>query len=181
MAHERKDIRDAAIAALLGETDAGSRVSASRMAPPQNAELPCLSVYTDDETVDPASKNTTPRELRRTVTLAIEGWVSVPAGDALDDAFDALALEIETAMDADADLDQTVYSCVLDRTEMGVKMDGNRPMGCVRLEYTATYLTDLRLEEAENDFDTAATDYSLGGEQDDEDDQAHDLVEDIHE
>ncbi len=189
--HERAQLRAAAILQLIGAegslpsityaTAAGARVTSSRRAPNDTDELPCISVYTDSEQIDPASQNTNPRELKRRPVLAIEAWVKVPAGGDVDAALDAIALEIETAMDGDDTLDDTASESILESTETGVKLDGARPMGCIRLEYATVYRTDLRIAEPEDDFDEAATDYSLNGEQPDEDDQAHDLVEDIHE
>ncbi len=179
--HERAELRAAAIAQLVGETAAEDRVTSSRLAPHPKATLPAISVFTEDEAIDEASKNTHPRELKRRPVLAIEAWVSVPAGGDVDGAMDAIALEIETAMDQDIGINGTAGDSVLSGTQMGMKLDGDRPMGCVRLEYDVTYRTDLRIGEPEDEFDTLGVSTSLGGEQDDEDDQAQDLVEDIHE
>lgn len=178
--HERTQIRAAAIALLTGETSAGANVYSSRMGPLPSWGIPALAVYTDDEEVDPASKNTSPRELKRKPKLVIEAWVSVPANGQLDDAFDVIAREIEVAMDADADLDETVFSSILNSTEMGWQQNGARPMGCVKLEYEVTYHTQLRLADPEDDFDSTDIRTSLEGAQA-EADQSEDIVEDIHE
>ncbi len=183
--HERQAIREAVIDQLIGDspynTSAGLRVTKSRMAPHAQAQLPAISVYTDDESVDPASRMTAPRELKRTVQLAIEAWVVADAD--VDDALDAIALQIETAMDADLEFDETAYSSVLASTETGIKLDGNRPMGAVRMVYTVVYHTDLRTSVADaamDEFDEAGINFDLSSDQD-EDDQASDLLEDIHE
>jgi len=188
LSHERQQIRDAVVAQLIGAvvvgpvttyaTAAGARVYKSRQPPVPTAQLPAIGVYTDSEEVDPASKNTAPRELKRMPVVAIEGWVSA-SGD-VDDACDDLALEIETAMDADDSLDGCAFSSVLSSTEIGLFTQGNRPMACVRLEYSVVYHTDLRVADPVDDFDTMGTQYSLSNEQAALD-QASDLVEDIHE
>ncbi len=190
MSHERQDIRDAIIEQLIGTapfpagyaTAAQDRVTASRMLPNKTAQLPAISVYTDSESVDPASKLTAPRELKRTVTVAVDAWATATAD--IENTFDDLALEIETAMDSDLEFDETAHSSILVSTEIGLKMDGDRPMGCLHMEFAVTYHTDLRIaeeHEARDDFDTLGSQVSLGGTQDDEDDRAQDLVEDIHE
>lgn len=175
--HERKQIRDAIVARLTGETAAGTRVFTSRIAPIRVAQLPAISVYTDSETVDAASLKTFPRELTRTVTVAIEGWVRVT--DGVDDALDALALEIETAMDGDNYLSATCGDSMLISTEFGMKLDGDREMGAVRLEYTATYRTDPRIDALGDNFDTMGVEYNLENDQH-EDDSADDLVDEIY-
>lgn len=151
--HERKAIRDAAIALLVGKTDAGSRVNRSRQAPVRGAELPLISVYSDREVSDPSTFSSAPRKIKRTLTLVVEAWLSAADANAdqLDDLFDAMALQIETALDADVDLDGSVFWFAGPAaTEFGLYMEGNRPMGCVHLEFTAVYHSDLRTQIADD-------------------------------
>lgn len=177
--HERREIRDAIVAQLIAAgASFGSRVFPTRIPPLRTAELPAVCVYTDDEQVDRATWSTAPRELGRTVNVAIEGWVRVT--EDIEDVFDALALEVETAMDADLNLDETAFDSGLVSTEIGISMQGDRPMGAIRLLYAVTYHTELRVQPPEDEFDTANIRYNLENAQH-EDDQAEDLVEDIHE
>lgn len=177
--HERQAIREAVIARLIGTgpayaTAATTRVFKTRLHPIRGVELPALNVYTDDETSD--SKRTAPVELTRTVPVVVEGWVSLTSG--VDDALDALALQIETAMDRDSSFGDTVES-VLTLTQFGYKLDGDRPMGVVHLEYTMTYRTAARLASPVDDFDTADVRVSLGGVQA-PNDQAHNTFTGLH-
>ncbi len=181
--HERQAIRQAIVAQLRGSaptyaTAAGARVFETRMAPLRQTELPAIAVYAGDEAIDPDSASTAPRELKRTLTVAVEAWVRLTEN--VDDALDDLALEIETAMDSDLNFGSLAFDSVLSSTEIGLKMDGDRPMGCARLEYSVTYHTDLRVDAVADEFDTADIQYSLEGNQATLD-QAHDLVDDIHE
>jgi hypothetical protein len=179
MAHERTEIREAVVAQLIAaSTAAGSRVYETRLAPIRTAELPAISVYVDSETVRPDSMSSAPRELKRTAELAIEAWARADAD--VDDVLDALALEIETAMDSDVNLDETAFNSVLSSTEVKISMDGDRPMGVVRLVYAVVYHTDQRVDAPDDDFDKADVKFSLENEQD-EADQANDSLEDIHE
>lgn len=143
--HERKLIRNAAKAALVGATAAGSRVFVSRMGPLANAELPAICLYTNnDETKDGA--DSTPRDLWREFTLSVEAWVSAAGVDpaALEDSFDALALQIETALDLDVTLGDTCSWEWPANTVTGISNQGNRPMGCIKVDYTVQYRTDQR-------------------------------------
>ncbi len=180
--HERQAIREAILAQLLGtapayRTSAGARVYKSREAPNRKAELPAINIYTDSEPVDEGSKNTAPRELKRIAVIAIEAWVT--ASDNVDDALDALALEIETAMDLDVNLADTAFDSILLSTDIGLKLDGERPMGVLHLEYAVTYHSQIRAPAPTALFDIASAKTSLGGAQAPLD-QTSDLVVDIN-
>ena len=174
--HERKQIRDAVVAQLMGATSAGDRVQSTRMMPVRRMQLPFISVYADSESVE--KSNEAPREHRRVVTLAIEGWVAASEGN-VDDALDELALEIEEALDQNSLLDGSASDMVLSGSEFGIKLDGDRAMGAVRIEYDVTYFTLLRLVEDGDPFERAEIKYSLSNEQAPLD-QAHDSLTDIH-
>ncbi len=182
MSHERQDIRDAIVAQLVeAETSAGARVLKTRLEPVRTSQLPCLAVYTEDETVDPSTASTAPRELKRIVRVAITAFTV--ATENVDDALDDLALEVETAMDVDLNLDETAFDSVLLSTEYDLKMEGERPLGAIRLVYRVVYHTDIRTQEADEareDLETVDVQYDLEGSQDVLD-QAHDLVEDLEE
>lgn len=177
--HERQAIREAVIAQIKAAgTAAGMRVTKSRMTPVRKAELPAISVYTDDEEIDSDSLDTAPRELTRTVQVAVDSWVKVPAGGQVDDAFDDIALQVETAMDGDIYLATTAYTSILASTEFGIKDDGDQPMGCVHMLYTVVYKTDLRVQPVEDSFDTADVKFvNLGKGVIDADNQAEDLID----
>lgn len=146
MSHERTLIRKAAKAALLGQTAAASRVFVSRMGPAKTDELPALYLYANDEDVEENSANSAPRELFRKVMLSIECWQSAAGIDPeqLEDSFDDIALQIETAMDFDPTLADTASWEWISSTVSGISNDGNRPMGCIKLTYSCPYRTFQR-------------------------------------
>jgi hypothetical protein len=184
--HERQHLRELIVARLKGPDDdrtaAEERVFKSRRAPVATAQLPAISVYSVDEPVNEKSKSTAPRELERDLRIEIVGWVK--ASEDVDDALDALALQIETAMDLDphfhfTDGDETcarVFDSILEGTVFGEELSGERPMGAVSLTYVCTYHTQKRLPLPTDDFELAATQVSLGGEQA-EDDRAQDEID----
>lgn len=139
--HQRQAIREAVVAQLRGKTGAEDRVFTTRAVPWKKTELPGIAVYTLEEAV--GSARTLPRELVRTLTLAVLGVVSdgVDAGNT-DDQLDALALEIESAMHADPTFGGSpAEDSMLTSTAIEVTEDQGRPLGVVRLTYEVRYYT----------------------------------------
>lgn len=165
MAHARTLIRQAVKAQLLGKTAAVAEVYTTREVPWARSKLPGIAIYALSEPVDPESRSTAPRELTRNLRLIIEGAVEAKAD--VDDAMDALALEIERAIDADETFGGTAGDSVLANTEMGVTVEGNRPVGTVILSYDVTYRTPVPApaDVILDDFKIAETKISLGGTQ----------------
>lgn len=161
--HERQLIREAAVAALLGtepdyNTAARDRVFETRVVPFNRKKLPAISVYSLSESVDPESAKSAPRELKRSLTLAIEAAVIATESMNLDDALDEISLEIEIALHRDDSLGGKVSDLVLSGTELDVVGDGENPVGVARLSYSATYYTyapDARDDILEDEFSLA--------------------------
>jgi hypothetical protein len=143
--HPRRLLRDAIVATLTGATVAGSRVTKTRRQPSRIEELPEISVYTLEETVDEASADMAPRELTRSPRIAVVARVIDTDSVPVDDAMDAIALQIETAMAANRYLDGTAggRGAILSTTEMVVESseNGDPIVGLIRLIYSATYYT----------------------------------------
>ena len=168
--HERAAVRQAIVAQLTGaapnwRTSAEGRVVKSRQAPVKRQSLPMISVASDSDITDTSSLQNAPRELKRNYQVVITGWVLAEQGIEVDDALDALALEIEAAMDVDTFLDGHASDSVLLSSVFGEKLDGDRPMGVVELTYNVVLFTDLRAAAPAAIFDTAAIQTSLGGAQ----------------
>ncbi len=154
MAHPRQLIREAAREALVGKTQAAERVYETRIVPWRRLELPAIAIYTLDEEVDPSSASTAPRELTRTVDLAIEAYVK--QGDNVDDALDDIALEIERAMHADETLRGKASDSILASTQLGIVAEGEKTAGVAGLLYRVTYYT-YAPEAADVQLDNFAT------------------------
>jgi hypothetical protein len=176
MAHERQEIRNAVVAQLVGPstyvtTAAGPRVFKTRGGPVREADLPCLCVFAESESVDASNTSTT----RRSLKLVVEGYVKVAPGADLDAAMDALALQVETAMDADPYLAGCARYIELSSTTLETSVLGSQPMGRAALEYTVHYEAPIRVDDATDAFATADIHTSLGGTQAPAD-QTHDVV-----
>lgn len=165
--HKRQQIREAVQARLVGATSAGSRVFKTRLAPLRTVELPALNVYTDQDVVDVRSANTSPRRLHRELQVLVEGWVRL--SENVDDALDSLALEVEKAVHQDETFGGKCVDCLLTTTEVAEKIDGDRPMGAIRLTFSAFYETlapdpdDAPLGTLE-DLSTVVTNYDVNSQ-----------------
>ena len=158
--HQRKVIRDAAVARLAGATPASSRVTAAQVDPYRTAELPALSVYTPSDAVD--EERTTQQVLWRDLDLEIVGWVVDRDASPAQDQLDALAEAVEDAFNADLFLGGAVGGGGLayrsTETAIVAEMDGRRfdiPRGLIKITYAARYQTNPFRPTTPNDFLTA--------------------------
>jgi hypothetical protein len=140
--HERKAIRAATVAQLIAaNTAAGSRVYATRKPPNESSALPVINVYTLSDQTEEVTANTASRELKRLVNLVIEAYVA--STDNADDAIDALALEIETAMDSDESIAGTCGWSWPSETQTQVDF-GDKQYGTLQMIYHCEYHSELR-------------------------------------
>lgn len=145
-AHIRAQIRAAAVTALSGATDAGTRVYATRRTPLQSEQIPAVLVYAlaEDAGVETMSA---PRFLSRELDLVIEGVAQDTEG--LDETLDGLATQIEAAIgaafaNAASPLRQLARAGDLTRTEIGLRppqSPDEAGTGHVVLTYRVNYRT----------------------------------------
>ena len=135
--HPRQAIREAVVALLVAAgTDAGSDVYPTREVPWRSVELPGIAVYSLEES---SQRITGGRDLDRSVVLAIHAVAQLSEG--IDDALDALALQVEKAMAADPTLGGKALASYLAGTEISVDETTQRPVGAIRLAYEVRYHT----------------------------------------
>jgi hypothetical protein len=175
--HQRKIIRDAVQALLKGKTGAEDRVFKSRIVPFTRLQLPAITVYARSEPVDPDSARSAPRVLQRNLHLVIE--VADELTEGIDDALDALCLEIEQVMDPDPTFGDTANDSILANTEIEISEDGKRPIGVAVMTYAVTYFTDAPDERdlVRDDLKTVDAKTELAGVSD----PAEDLLERLDE
>ncbi len=99
--HLRRQIREAAAAALTGLATTGTRVFASRARALQAADLPALRIFCDDEVIQNLTMGPS-RERERTMKLVVEGCCAANAD--MDDTLDAISKDVEVALDNNQDL-----------------------------------------------------------------------------
>lgn len=139
MAHVRKQIRDRLVALLTGLPTTGQNVFPGRTRPLGADHPPTLLVYAIEEPADLQSGGEPPTQ-GRALTVAIEGRVIGP--DVPDDALDAIAAEVETAIGANQLLGGLVKEVTLTATRITTQAPGQSQAGEARLEYRVTYFTN---------------------------------------
>lgn len=163
--HQRKLIREAVRAQLeAAGTSAETRVFKAREIPfDEDLELPAITIYGKSEEIDPQSRQTAPRELARTLKLAIE--VAAAATENLDDVLDDLAAEIEAAVAKDPTFGGTASDAFLADTVIGISEAGDQTIGVVILTYSVTYYTPEVEDDVLDDLRTVDARTNLGGAQ----------------
>lgn len=131
MSHVRKQIRDAAVAAL---TSIGG-VYPSRTVPMDHGELPAILVYTNSEEVG----RSTVTAYMRTLDLVVE---IVADGRFVDDDLDAKVVSVETLLNGSklGDLCKPLAPVSIAIT---VDTQGSTPVGRARMTYRCIYFTDI--------------------------------------
>ncbi len=134
--HARTQIRQAIIAALIGNTSAGNNVFEARVYPLNDPKLPALLIYTKQETIGEQSISH-PRTQQRELELTIEAYVKVRGN--VDEVTDNLAMEIEQVISADPTLGGLVKDTALDTTETQFSDDGEKPVAVAILTFSVLY------------------------------------------
>jgi len=162
--HPRQLIREAVVAILKGHTDAGDRVFKSRVRPLTSRLLPAIGVYTTEQTSD--TEETSPRKYSHTVKVHVQGIFEVDEN--LDDAMDALSLQVEQLLQANPTWGGTADDSALVKTSMYFVNDGRTDSGCLELEFEADFETKPGLvsESSLNDFAVAGVTYIPPTEED---------------
>ena len=133
--HVRQQLRDAAVTALTGLTTTGSKVYGSRVYAMQDANLPGLRVFTNNETVRISSMGVS-RLLERDLELVVEACVK--QNDTFDSVLDTIIKEVETALAGG--LTGAKYVS-LKSIEIELNGDGEKPVGVARMIFETPYIT----------------------------------------
>lgn len=133
MSHVRTQIRDAVVTVLTGHVT----VSASRLYPLAESDLPVVLVYTDDEQID--ADGSAFAILERRLTLVLE--VVAQATGTVDVTLDGLLATVETRMATVPTLGGVAMAVVPASIEVSASTDGSKPIGRARLTYTVLYRT----------------------------------------
>ena len=136
MAHYRQQIRERVATTLTGLTTTGSNVFQSRVYPIEESKLPCLLIYTKDETSEPLAM-TPPRSTEKILSLVVEAYVK--ANNNFDDTIDTICKEVEEALYADRLINNLAKDSFLTNTEINFNSDGDNPVGIVVMTFEIAY------------------------------------------
>lgn len=136
--HVRKQIRKAAIGALMDLGTTEGRVFESRVYPLAKADLPGLLVYTPNED---SAREDSPTESMRDLTLFVTGIVRI--SESIEDELDDVAAEVEVALDtlALADGLAKIYHGIQGTASTLAGDDLDQPHGAIAMEFLYTYRT----------------------------------------
>lgn len=138
--HVRKQIRDGAVAALLAASGTATwqtRVFENRNYVLQDADVPCLRVYTNNGASRVSSMGAA-RVRERVAELVVECCSKKAAG--MDDELDQMAKEVEQVIDANQGVGgaKSVEPRV---EEVDMDKEADREVGVLRLTFDALYYT----------------------------------------
>ena len=136
MAHKRQSIRERVASTLTGLTTTGSNVFQSRVYPIENTKLPCLLIYTREETSEPLTTNP-PRAIEKVLSLVVEGYVK--ANTNFDDTIDTICEEVEAALFTDRLINDLALDSFLVNTDISYNGEGDNPLGIVVMTFQITY------------------------------------------
>ena len=136
MAHKRQSIRERVASTLTGLTTTGSNVFQSRVYPIENTKLPCLLIYTREETSAPLTTNP-PRAIEKVLSLVVEGYVK--ANTNFDDTIDTICEEVEEALFTDRLINDLALDSFLINTDISYNGEGDNPLGIVVMTFQITY------------------------------------------
>lgn len=136
MAHFRQQIRERVATTLTGLTTTGSNVFQSRVYPIEESKLPCLLIYTKDETSEPLAMSS-PRSIEKILNLVVEAYVKT--NNNFDDTIDTICKEVEEALYADRLINNLAKDSFLTNTEINFNSDGDNPVGIVVMTFEIAY------------------------------------------
>jgi hypothetical protein len=139
-AHVRKQIREAVATAVTGLTTTSTRVFQSRVYPLEIADLPCLLISTQSESIE-AQEISTPRALQRLLTVEV---AAVAKGVAdVDDTLDQISKEVEIALAMPCSA-LVGLAKGIDLTGVEIELEGSseQPVGKATLRYQVLYFTE---------------------------------------
>lgn len=139
MSHVRTQIRTAIIAAVTGLTTTGARVYEGRVYPMQDANLPGLLVYTEDEQNEIKGLGIG-RSIERILNLTIEAIFKDTSS--LDAKGDTILSEVETALGPGASLGGGKYAH-LSSVQIERSDDLEKPVALMRMVFQIPYYTAL--------------------------------------
>lgn len=133
--HLHKQIRAALVTALTGLATTGSRVWANRLQPMQDANLPGLRIFADEERAELLTA-TDDYVLRRELTVFVEACSKKVSG--LDDELDLISKEVETALAGGI----TVAGRDIEVLYTGMSFDDeqlDKPVGVKRMTFNVSF------------------------------------------
>lgn len=136
--HIRQAIRENIETTITGLTTTGANVYASRVYPIGVAKLPCLLVYTKDETSEFITTRP-PRQVERNLTVTVEAYVRAAINS--DDTLDTITAEVEAALATDITRGGNARDTMITGVDIDFNGDGDLPVATATLTVNVHYIT----------------------------------------
>lgn len=136
----RRQIREAAATTLTSLATTGANVFQSRTHELQEASLPALRVYTNDEQVRISSMGAS-RIREHELELVVEACAKESAD--LDDKLDLICKEVQIALDANQGLGVGVKYVEPKRIEIDMEGEAEKEVGVARMTFEVLFYTAL--------------------------------------
>ena len=137
MTHVRQQIREAAAAALVGQTNAQDNVHSSLVYPHDDDNLPLIHVRCDSEVSELGQLG---GRLSREMTLRIQAFVGADER-MIDNDLDGIAAQIEAQIGGNQ-FSSAAKQTVLTETTIERSSEGARPIASITLDFVVVYHTD---------------------------------------
>ena len=135
MAPYRQQIRERIGTTLSGLTTTGTNVFQSRIYNIEEANLPCLCIYTKTETSEPLTMNA-PRSIQKNLDLVIEVYVKDRNYDFV---LDKIIKEVKEKMFTDRLINSLAKDSFLTTQEITYNGEGDQTIGVGTLTYNVEY------------------------------------------
>lgn len=136
MSHARQQIREQFETLLTGLTTTTTNVTASRVYTVSDSNLPHLSIYSVNESLDEDKGVLGDKEFR---LLSVVVEARVKRNSNLDDQLDTIAVEVEKAIFADDTLGNLVKGTDLESTEIELDGEGEKKTGLMTMTFICSY------------------------------------------
>ena len=144
--HVRQAIRERVASNVTGLASVGSNVFQSRIHTLSDSNLPCILVYSQNETSEPNQMGSN-RVLDRTLSINLEIYVKATAD--VDDKIDAICVNVEEAIAGDITVNNLAKDITLSSTSINFIGEGDQPLALASLTY------DVMYQVRESDLETA--------------------------
>lgn len=139
MSHVRQQLRDRVVTELTPITAFGGRVYSTRQYNVQKTKLPFLNVFDGGEDSEPSGMHVGGiRALERVININTRLFVK--ATEDVDDAADALAVEVEKLL-GPSTLNNLAFDIALASTAMDFDSNSESPVGILTLTWRVVYRT----------------------------------------
>tara|TARA_S200002703_G_scaffold56813_2_gene49563 strand:- start:557 stop:988 length:432 start_codon:yes stop_codon:yes gene_type:complete len=135
MAHYRQQIREQVATTLTGLDTTGNNVFPSRIYDIEESKLPCLCVYTTEESSEPISMSP-PRSIEKILNLVIEVYVK---GQNSASDLETILKEVKEKMFTDRLINNLAKDSYLSTQELTYNGEGNKNIAVGVLTYEVSY------------------------------------------